>query len=500
MATVTGLTKDRMLAIEAASVVGGTVNGSGHLVLTKHDGTTIDSGSVIGPTGPVDPNSKEVFSGIVVGGYAGGPYASVNLDPGQLDSGTKTAICDLSDKNLVNGAKVLLVRLGGSSGTWYIDTVFPLFSEFPRQFPVALLNNWCLYNDLGDPTETYGSPKYQMGAFVANGSVSANSGPIYASMTRYGVVRVEGLIQRPAGNPAASSIIAVLPPGMRPQTEALFNVVAGGGTAVVAVDLNGNIRYVSGTANTYVSLSSIRFRAKAAIDLGLAPFTALMPYMVIPGFQNYFGPFYPGGDLTHTAGYTIDPDGVVLFEGGLQATAAYSGGTIAARLTGLPFNYPEASHQPLYVNSTPFAIMRFGTMVAGGLTGVQAMNFNSSMAVNDWMALSIVSLVNPALTLLAAPLNAWTYYSATAGGWKRPSFSVTPDKQVFLHGLWNNGVLGTNMEKFTIGNFPRYSQIQAAVTNSGFGRLDISSKGEVLPQTGSNAWYSLDGLDYAAYR
>lgn len=51
MTTVTGLTATRMIAIEAASVVGGTVNGGGHLILTKHDASTIDAGSVIGPTG-----------------------------------------------------------------------------------------------------------------------------------------------------------------------------------------------------------------------------------------------------------------------------------------------------------------------------------------------------------------------------------------------------------------------------------------------------------------
>jgi hypothetical protein len=48
MATVTGLTADRMLAIEAESVVGGSINDVGHLILTRHDGTTIDAGSVIG--------------------------------------------------------------------------------------------------------------------------------------------------------------------------------------------------------------------------------------------------------------------------------------------------------------------------------------------------------------------------------------------------------------------------------------------------------------------
>jgi hypothetical protein len=49
MSTVDGLTKDRMLAIEAASVVSGEVdNGTGHLILTTHGGTEIDAGNVMG--------------------------------------------------------------------------------------------------------------------------------------------------------------------------------------------------------------------------------------------------------------------------------------------------------------------------------------------------------------------------------------------------------------------------------------------------------------------
>jgi len=54
MATVTGLTADRMLAIEGASVVDGEIVG-GNLILTKHDGNTIDAGPVLGPTGPAGP-------------------------------------------------------------------------------------------------------------------------------------------------------------------------------------------------------------------------------------------------------------------------------------------------------------------------------------------------------------------------------------------------------------------------------------------------------------
>lgn len=51
MATVTGLTAERMLEIEAASIISGEVI-DGDLILTKHDGTTIDAGPVIGPQGP----------------------------------------------------------------------------------------------------------------------------------------------------------------------------------------------------------------------------------------------------------------------------------------------------------------------------------------------------------------------------------------------------------------------------------------------------------------
>jgi microcystin-dependent protein len=50
MATITGLTADRMLAIEAASIVDGEVI-AGNLILSKHDGNQINAGPVVGPQG-----------------------------------------------------------------------------------------------------------------------------------------------------------------------------------------------------------------------------------------------------------------------------------------------------------------------------------------------------------------------------------------------------------------------------------------------------------------
>jgi hypothetical protein len=61
MATVTGLTAERMLEIEGASIVDGEVVGD-HLILTRHDGTQIDAGSVVGPPGPSGTNIAMIMA------------------------------------------------------------------------------------------------------------------------------------------------------------------------------------------------------------------------------------------------------------------------------------------------------------------------------------------------------------------------------------------------------------------------------------------------------
>jgi microcystin-dependent protein len=55
MATITGLTADRMLEIEGQTVISGEVVGD-HLILERHDGTKVDCGAMpLGPQGPVGP-------------------------------------------------------------------------------------------------------------------------------------------------------------------------------------------------------------------------------------------------------------------------------------------------------------------------------------------------------------------------------------------------------------------------------------------------------------
>ena len=51
MATVTGFTASRMIALENSTVVGGSIAGD-DLILQQHDGGTINAGNVRGPAGP----------------------------------------------------------------------------------------------------------------------------------------------------------------------------------------------------------------------------------------------------------------------------------------------------------------------------------------------------------------------------------------------------------------------------------------------------------------
>src|SRR5690242_11605507 len=63
MATITGMTSAAMDAIAAGVIVGATVNGAGHLILTKQDGSTVDAGYVVGPTGPAGSNGTNGADG-----------------------------------------------------------------------------------------------------------------------------------------------------------------------------------------------------------------------------------------------------------------------------------------------------------------------------------------------------------------------------------------------------------------------------------------------------
>lgn len=110
MATVSGLTAERMLEIEAASVVDGAVVGD-NLILTRQDASTINAGNVRGPVGPTGltgpqgtpgvtpaPTFLEKFDGPTLSGYSdkvAGSLANYTLSGGKLAATDATLSGDI---------------------------------------------------------------------------------------------------------------------------------------------------------------------------------------------------------------------------------------------------------------------------------------------------------------------------------------------------------------------------------------------------------------------
>lgn len=101
MATITGLTLEATQAIIAGTVASAHVDGSGHLILVKHDSSTVDAGSVIGPQG--DPGTDGT------NGTNGTNGSSLRLD--QIASAQPTT-SDWSN----NSHKITGVTAGAASG------------------------------------------------------------------------------------------------------------------------------------------------------------------------------------------------------------------------------------------------------------------------------------------------------------------------------------------------------------------------------------------------
>jgi hypothetical protein len=554
MGSVTLFNATRMQAIEDGTVTSGLVDGQGHLILSHHDGSTVDAGKVTAEnladasdsvpgivrlatdaetvagtdddtavtpqdlsawatanrastseaeaganaTKLITPktlfdvraSNTETYSGVIDPAWGGsGPTCPVILDGSQTDSGTKNTTYDFLDSKIQPGVKVIVSRIGDSaSGKYFIDRAFPAFSPFPKQIPIVLQGTWGLYSNFNDTSEAYGTPKYQI-----DNKTGVDAGYIYASMSRYGIVRVEGLIQNSVSNPGLQSVIAYLPPGMWPSTERQFVVINGSTTASVLVRTDGAILFMGTTgANIYYSLSAIRFRAKSAVDLGLATFVDITSQLK-PGMAAYTGTYYTGGPTLHTPGYTIDPDNIVILEGAVVATSAYTNGNTFAILSDMPFVYPNPCHQIGYAPSVTVGALRYGN--------TKDLNFTFDLPVGKYAMLDQMSLVDPnsptVKTVTANGTNNWFGYG---GGWRAPSYAVTPDGQVYLFGLWNNGAIGSAMLQVGRRMRPRYQTMLSAICFSGVGRVDVkATDGTITPTTGSNAWYSLDGVDYSIY-
>lgn len=120
MATVTGFTAERMLAMEADTVISGTITGD-NLILTKKGGGTVSAGNVRGPVGPIGPDGNPTGT-IIMGGWAVAPSGYLLLNGATVVGGVATyATLASMYPSWVSGGNLVLpdtlgvVPLGGAT-------------------------------------------------------------------------------------------------------------------------------------------------------------------------------------------------------------------------------------------------------------------------------------------------------------------------------------------------------------------------------------------------
>lgn len=94
--------------------------------------------------------------------------------------------------------------------------------------------------------------------------------------------------------------------------------------------------------------------------------------------------------------------------------------------------------------------------------------------------------------------NSWVNYDTTvynSAGFYKDAFGF-----VTIKGLIKNGTIGSTAQCFTlpVGYRPIKRVLNACISNSAIGRLDVDIDGKVITHSGNNAWYSLDNCRFKA--
>lgn len=519
MATVTGMTAAAMQAIADASIVSGTVNGSGDLILTTHGGTTQDAGHVQAPnlatasttvpgilelaadsdaitgTDAAKAVTSHALNARINSQFRYGQISSTwssGLAPVTLDDGVTVVNCYYAPTNpdVIPSALVKVEQI--KSGLWIIDTVYAGKPTFMKKIPLALNSpTWTNYADVsGDSASTYGTPLY-------NFANTDGNTPINASMSTTGIVNIEGLVV--GSGATAGSIIATLPVGMRPARAQVFPVNSNAAYGAIYITTDGAIRYLSGSLLT-PCLSNITFRASGYGTW--VPFTTMLSSWV--EYTTAIGTGDAGGTGTHTPGYTIDTDGVVIFEGMI------SGGTSSSNIyacTLLTNNALTEIYAQAAAGSTGNVSIRFGGNIAASQAGTG--NTLTIGTAGTWNSLAGF-VVWPTGTWESPRLyNSWVQYNA---GYSTAQVAKTPDGFVMWRGLVATGTVGgtTPIMLMSQGWRPRYQIEGICQSNGAFGVLNAGitwttslgylnmfrSAGAL--GSGSNSWVSLSNMHYAA--
>lgn len=132
MATVTVLTAERMLEIEAESIVGGAVDPvTGHLILVRHNGTVIDAGPVVSTGNFVDVITDQAIDGVKT--FSSPPVVPANAFPQAAVAGLASSFNSKADDSAT-------VHKTGAEAIAGVKTFSAAPVVPPNSFPESAIN------------------------------------------------------------------------------------------------------------------------------------------------------------------------------------------------------------------------------------------------------------------------------------------------------------------------------------------------------------------------
>lgn len=296
-----------------------------------------------------------------------------------------------------------------------------------------------------------------------------------AKMTKSpsGVVRLTGLIR--SGSITNNSVIFYLPEDFRPAVDMIFPVMTNGKAGTIAVMADGFVSISQGADNAWLSLDHIIYPTEV---LTWNDVTLL----------NGFGPGASVYDLG-TPQWAKDSYNRVWFRG-----AAYRSTNPAAD-TAI-FNV-SSSGRP----NTTYHLLASSL---GGANNFGLVDFSATGDVR-WKANNVTAFIPLGGVVILDQNSGWTtptmqnsWVNYDSANFSPAGYEKDADGIVYLRGFIKTGTIGSAAYTLPVGSRPSKTILREAATSSGIGRVDIFASGAVVPVSGSNGWFSLDGITFPA--
>jgi hypothetical protein len=292
-----------------------------------------------------------------------------------------------------------------------------------------------------------------------------------------GVVKLTGLAANTnTGAIASGSVIGYLPEGFWPLKDMDFPAMSGlNATGVVTVTDDGRVITRKNITGSWVSLGNITYQTS---DL-----TWTEPTMLNGWTGSYLFPY------TRKVAYAKDSTGRTFLTGTFGDPTPATPPASDSVFMNFPSGYRSA-----------WQYYGVGASLTGSGDGFTHFFQNNGTGDFSWRTgssypqdISVDGVIfPPSDASWATPTMMGTW--VTFGPNNTPGYYKDSDGLVHLRGLVKSGTINTAIFTLPTGFKPSKNIVRNTVSNLGPARLDVRSDGLVMPVTGSNVWFSLDGV------